>query len=108
MDNAIASQIETVCAAFAEGASAADTRAGAVACRTLLAVLETQPGQPLGSSTAVSPRTSALGLLGHLDVDQMLDLVIHKLRAMVPTDAGPNAVSRGFQLPALTLTGGGR
>lgn len=109
MDNVIASQIEAIRAAFADGASAPDTIAGATACRTLLAVLDAQPGQPLGTTQvpAATPLATALGQLGQLNVDQVLDLVILKLRTMVPTDASRATTPSGFQLPILPLPGGG-
>ncbi len=109
MDNVIASQIEAIRGAFADGASANDMRAGSSACRTLLAVLDSQPGQPLGSSQAptATPLASALGQIGQLNVDQALDLVILKLRTMVPADAARATTPSGFQLPILPLPGGG-
>lgn len=110
MDNIITIQIEAVRAAFAEGASLEDLRVGASACRTLLAVLESQPGQPLGAPPSAAPvattLATALPQLGQLNVDHVLDLVILKLRSMLPADTSA-AAQRGYQIPTLKLPGGG-
>ena len=109
MDTTISIQLEAIRAAFADGASLEDKRAGAIACRTLLAVLETQPGLPLGAPPAPSATTalaSALPQLGQVNVDQVLDLVILKLRSLLPADAAV-AAPRVYQVPALTLPGTG-
>lgn len=104
MDNVITTQIEAIRAAFAPGASPEDTRAGAAACRTLLAVLEAQPGQTLGTATPTTALAAALPQLGQLNVDHVLDLVILKLRSMVPTDMAV-VTPRVYQVPPLKLPG---
>jgi hypothetical protein len=110
MDPVITTQLESIRVAFAAGASADDVRAGSLACRTLAAVLESQPGQPLAASppapsTNPSQLAALLPQLGQLDVDQILDLVIARLRMRLPPGtAMPTA--RSYSVPALRLGGG--
>lgn len=104
--------IETIRAATTEGASPEQKRAAAAACRTLLTSLEARPGETLGLpvlpshplATLPSP-TNPLAMLAQLDIDQVLDVVIAKLRARVP-DAAP-VTSRRYVPPPLTLPKGG-
>jgi hypothetical protein len=106
MDPSITTQLETIRVAFADGASPDDTRAGAIACRTLAAVLESRPVQPLALTTTRRPSlASALQQLGSLDIDQILDFVIVKLRAMLPAGTTLPA-PRGYLLSTLRLGGG--
>jgi len=105
MDQTISNQIDAIHAAFADGATVEQRRAGAIACRTLLAVLEGQPGRSLDARATPSSLAQALGQLGRLDIDDVLDLAILKLRSMVP-DASPSAPSSAFKLPVLKLPGG--
>jgi hypothetical protein len=100
--------IEIIRVATSDGATPDQKRAAAAACRTLLTSLEARPGDTLGlpinpshPMASIQP-TSPLALLGQLDVDQVLDLIIGKLRARVP-DA-PNA-SRRYMPPPLSLPG---
>ncbi len=86
--------IESIRAAVAEGATAEARAAGAVACRTLIAALDAKPGEPLTPETpAPSPPTSPIAVaasaLRGLPPEQLIELLIAKLRTMVPTDAQP-------------------
>ena len=81
--------IEAIRAAVAEGATADQKHAGAVACRAILTALEGPAGQPLTLPAVASPR---------LEVDQVLDLVIARLRAMVPADVGAASTPLSFAM----------
>ena len=62
--------------------AAADARhEGAAACRAILATLETEPGQPLPGLPPPRPQPA-------IAADQLMDVLIAKLRSMLPTD-GP-------------------
>ena len=108
MDPVITTHLETIRAAFVDGASSDQRRAATVACRTLAAVLEAAPGQPLATiPTTSSTLPNLAALLPHLrqlDVDQVLDLVIAKLSAKLPTGTElPKA--RSYPVPALGFGG---
>ena len=96
------SLIETIQIAVADGATAEQKAAGAVACRTLLAALEAKPGVPLVA--APDAPTSPMQMLARLEPDQALDLVIAKLRAAVPA-AVPPEKSQGFKVQLLHVPG---
>ncbi|MCA9678091.1 MAG: hypothetical protein KC464_23900 [Myxococcales bacterium] len=91
--------LETIRAAVAEGATAAQRQAGAAACRALYAALSPPPGVPLSVPHALPPR---------VDVDQVLDVVIARLRSMVP-DATATAAATGrtppLQIPLIVPPG---
>jgi hypothetical protein len=106
MDPSTTTQLETVRAAFAEGASPDDVRAGSIACRTLAAVLESRRGQPLALTTTTRPSlASVLPQLGSLDIDHILDFAIAKLRAMLPPGS-TLPTPRAYSLPTLRIGGG--
>jgi hypothetical protein len=82
--------IEVIRAAVAEDAPAEAKQAGAEACRTILAALETEPGKPLAeapvlAAPAAGPANPFAALAG-LDLDRALDLVITRLRAALPEE----------------------
>ena len=92
--------LEAIRVAVGENATAEQKTAGAQACRTLLAALEAQVGQPLPAPVgAPAPHP-----LAGIDATQVLDLLIARLRAAVPSDdstgggAGPAATS-GPRIP---------
>lgn len=77
--------IETIRAAMQPDASDEARASGAVACRAILATLETTAGQPL--TEAVQPATpinAAVGALSAMSSDQLLDVAIARLRALLP------------------------
>ena len=78
--------IESIRAAIASGASPSAREAGATACRTILAALESTPGQPLGAAApaAPSPIASVVSALRGAPPEQLLDLAIARLRAALP------------------------
>ncbi len=84
--------IETIRTAVGEGATADQKQAGAVACRAILTALEGHAGHAL--TAPVAPSTP------RLEVDQVLDLVISRLRTMVPVD--PAAAPARLSFPMVT------
>ena len=102
------SLIEAIRAAVAEGASD-EVRAGGVhACRALIAVLEAPPGEPAAPVPPAPPAPSiniaaiASAIRG-VPPGQLADLLIAKLRTLVPADAqGPTAV-RQFNIPLVKV-----
>jgi hypothetical protein len=83
--------VETIRTAVRGGATADQKQAGTVACRAILAALEGQVGHALSALPPVPPR---------LEVDQVLDLVIARLRTMVPTE--PGAAPARLSFPMVT------
>lgn len=105
--------IDTIRVATADGATPDQKRAAAAACRTLLTSLEARPGETLGlpilashpmAALPTAAPASPLAMLAQLDVDQVLDLVIAKLRARVPDTA--TVTTRRYAPPPLKLPGG--
>lgn len=85
--------IDSIQKALAEDATPEQKQAGAAACRALITALEAQTGQTLGALAPAAPP--------RLDVDQVLEVVIARLRAMVPTE-GPTAARAGLTIPMVT------
>jgi len=85
--------IETIRTAVGEGATADQKQAGAVACRAILTALEGHAGHAL-TAPVLAPTTP------RLEVDQVLDLVISRLRTMVPVD--PAAAPARLSFPMVT------
>jgi hypothetical protein len=82
--------IESIRTAVAEGATVEARATGASACRTLLAALDAKPGEVIAVTAPpqpASPITTVLGALRGVPPEQLLDLVIAKLRSLVPVDA---------------------
>lgn len=74
--------IDQIRASLAEGAADDVKLAGAHACRTILAALDAQPGQPLAVASANANAAPVLAAIGKMDLNQLLDLVIARLRAV--------------------------
>jgi hypothetical protein len=86
--------LEEIRLATSADATPAARAAGATACRTLLAVLDTSPGQQLAAAPAAPSQVAALiGALRGVPADQLLDLAIAKLSAALPA---------GTQVPRAT------
>lgn len=87
MDNLI----ESIRSALAPDATPETRQAGAAACRTILAALESVPGQPLAGAAVVPPNASnianVVASLRGVPADTLLDLAIAKLRAALPAGA---------------------
>ncbi len=73
--------------ALAEGATPEQKQAGTAACCAVYAALSPPPGVPISVPHAARPA---------VNVDQVLDLAIARLRAMVPTDAAISTESVRF------------
>lgn len=100
MDNVL----ETVRAALAPEATAEARAAGVEACRAILATLgatpsEAQPPRP----PETGPLAQAVaGLIRTTPPDQLLDMMIAKLRAAVPAGAEPPA-SQKINIPFVRI-----
>ena len=85
--------IESIRIAVAEGATAEARAAGADACRTLLAALDTSAGQPLAPQAPPQPVNQQVAMIATalrgVPMDQLADLLIAKLRTLVPADQQP-------------------
>jgi hypothetical protein len=80
--------IDTIRSAVAEGATADQKAAGALACRTILAALEAEAGKALALAGAPVP-----GPLAGISPDQALDLLIARLSAIAEKQPAPAAPS---------------
>ena len=108
--------LEAIRAAVSPNTSHEARVAGASACRTILAALESIPGQPVAAAAVIQPSLQAnianvVGALRSLPADALLDLAVAKLRAALPMGVVvPQAVPIKFQIipDALleTLAGG--
>jgi hypothetical protein len=106
--------IDAIRTATADDASADARAAGAQACRTILAALETKTGEPLGipapptPATPATPMQAVLTALSNTPPEQLLDLAIAKLKAALPTGTDVPAV-QSVRIPLLPIaTLGGR
>jgi len=82
--------IDTIRSSVAADATDEARAAGAQACRTILAALETPVGAPLAISppaTTLPPAAQMLATLRGVPAEQLLDLAIAHLRAKLPADA---------------------
>lgn len=90
--------IEHIRAAVAQGATAEQKSIGAQACRTILSVLEAQPGKPI-----VLPGAPAPTPMSRLSLDQALDLLIARLSTVAAAQDTPTAQMpprpRGLRVP---------
>ena len=83
--------VEAIEKALAEDADDGAKQRGADACRSVLAALETKPGEPLVAATAMAapptPLAAAAPLLGSAPPSTVLDALIAKLKAELPDDS---------------------
>jgi hypothetical protein len=86
--------IETIHVAVALDATPEQKQAGAAACRAILTALEAESGQTLGALAPSTPR--------RLNVDQVLELVIARLQAMLPSEGAATAARSGLTIPMVT------
>lgn len=91
--------IEHIRAAVAQGATMEQKAIGAQACRTILTALEAEPGKPIALSGVPAPHP-----LSRLSFDQVLDLLITRLSAVVtarePQQTRPSAaMPSGLRVP---------
>ncbi|MCX5748322.1 MAG: hypothetical protein NT062_38205 [Proteobacteria bacterium] len=80
------SLLETIRIAVTSDATEDARSAGASACRTILATLESKPGEPLEVGLASQPNVLAtmVTALRGMPPDQLIDLAIARLRAALP------------------------
>ncbi len=104
--------IATIRSAIADGATQETKREAAAACRAILAALDSDPGRPLSLAAQVPTPSSPMAALAQLGPDHVLELVIAKLRRLVPADAAPAVPKARFQVPMIVPPvrprGGGR
>ena len=100
--------IEAIRAAVAEDASDEARASGAHACRALLAVLEVPSGEPAAPVSPAPPAPSiniaaiASAIRG-VPPDQLADLLIARLRTLVPADAQSPTAVRRFNIPLVKV-----
>lgn len=87
------STFDTIGTALAEGATPEQRVAGVAACHALLGALGAQPTSSSSTSSSPSPPAFVASAhpLGSLPIDQVLDLVIVKLRSILPPDQAATA-----------------
>lgn len=103
--------IDSIRSALASDASTETRAGGAAACRTILAALESAPGQPMAAAAVMTPDASkiadAVAMLRGVPADQLLDLAITRLRAALPAGVDvPAAQPLKFQLVPIAPTAG--
>ncbi len=96
--------VASICIAVAPGASAETRGTGAAACRAILSSLETQVGPPLAAAplaaaplAVTSPTSPLSGMLSHLASmprEQLIELLINRLREALPLSA-PTRLAAG-------------
>lgn len=96
--------IESIRAALSEGASDQARTTGATACRTLLVVLEAKPGEPMVPAMPVpqppsAPIAAIASAIRGVPREQLFDLLIAKLRTLVPADSAAPAPMRMLNIP---------
>jgi hypothetical protein len=74
--------IDQIRAALTEGATDDSKQAGANACRTILTALDAKAGEPLAAAPPAASAQPVLAAIGKMDLNQLLDLVIARLRAV--------------------------
>ena len=95
--------ITTIRAAVADGATAEHKQRGTAACRAILAALDAAPGHALAAPAPAAAPPNPFAILRHLDVDQVLDLVIAKLRSIAPTAQAEAQRTRGLNVPLVSV-----
>jgi hypothetical protein len=115
MDTVDESLLAELRAALAPGADAHARRAGADACRALLAVLDpptsdVPPAPPTPPPPpATPPRTAPSPSPHRPPPGQVIDMLIAHFRAKLPTDIEPHSPSGGFRVAMIPMRrpGGG-
>ena len=89
--------LESIRAALVPEATS-ETRAAAIgACRTILSALGATPGEPLAAprQPEIGPTAHAIAsVIRSTPPDQLLDMLVTKLRAAVPGDVQPPATHK--------------
>jgi hypothetical protein len=97
--------IETIRSALDPNADDNAKAAGASACRTVLAALETEPGKPLAPPmTPSSSMAMAVQQLRNAPPSLVLDALIAKLKTYLPEEpATAHAATSGLKIPFVPL-----
>jgi hypothetical protein len=97
--------IEPIERALASDADAESKRAGALACRTILAALEAESGKPISVPETLATVPSPLA---GLKTDQLLDLLVTRLRGLVEERGASAAINAGapLRIPMIVLPPG--
>jgi hypothetical protein len=99
--------IDSIRAAITDGATDDTKRAGANACRAILAALDAAPGSSL-AAPAPAINASVIGALGRMDLNQLLDVAIARLRVLNASNSNaPPTPSRGVSFPLVPIPRGG-
>ncbi len=96
------SLLDAVRIATASGASTEQKAAGVLACRTIIAALDTEPGKPI-----VLPGTPSTSQpAARLSLDQVLDMMITKLTVIASehdkSPVPPLPPSNGLRVPVIS------
>ena len=97
--------IDTIRAAVAADATPEARAAGIEACRAILGALGATPGEPLAPPRPidVGPTAHAIAsVIRSTPPDQLLDMLIAKLRGAVPADAQVAPVQK-FKVPLIRI-----
>jgi hypothetical protein len=94
--------ITTIRSALDEGASPEARRAAAAACRQLLAVLDTEPGQALPVLPQPDSRPPGVPQ-SRVDPALLLDALIAKLKASVPDEEHPEPAPKPLSIPFVNI-----
>jgi hypothetical protein len=96
--------LEPIERALSDDATVETKQAGIVACRTILAALEAEPGKAI-ALPGVHP--APVSPLSGLSADQVFDVMIAKLRTMVDAKGGATApttnVGAPLRIPMIVL-----
>lgn len=95
--------LDAIRAAITDGATDDTRRAGAVACRAILAALDTAPNPSL-APPAPTINANLISALGRMDLNQLLDVAIARLRALNASNSNaPPTPSRGVSFPLVPV-----
>jgi hypothetical protein len=96
-------QLDAIRAAVAADATEEAKAAGVAACRTILGALEARPHEPLVAAKQPADLiAAAVSLMRSVPAEQLLDLMIARLRAALPADQAVSAVQR-LHVPLVQL-----
>jgi hypothetical protein len=96
--------IDAIRAAVADGAPDDARQAGVTACRAILAALDAEAGQPLAlRPTLTSPIVATVSALRTVPPDQLIDLLIGKLRAALPDSAAAPHRPSPLRIPLVPI-----
>ena len=91
--------ISTIRSALAQDAAADARSAGAIACRAILGVLEPPATRTVSPAAPSSPIGAALGAIGTIPREQLLEFVVGGLRSIFAQGSAPAYRSRPAPAP---------